>query len=69
MMRADTQCGGDDRVDGLLGSRTVRELLECSDRTLRRWIDAGKFPRPDRRIGRSLRWRRSTVIRFIKGDS
>lgn len=54
--------------DRLLGTRKVCDILDCSDRTLRRWVAAGKFPAPDRKIGRTLRWRSSTVDRFINGD-
>lgn len=56
-----------DARNGLLRASKVRELLDCSDRTLRRWVAAGKFPPPDRKIGRTLRWRASTVNEFIEG--
>ncbi len=54
--------------DRLIGTRKVCDMLDCSDRTLRRWVAGGKFPPPDRKIGRTLRWRASTVNEFIKGD-
>ena len=57
-----------DAPNGLLRARTVCRLLDCSDRTLRRWVDAGKFPPPDRKIGRTLRWRFDTVAAFLQGD-
>ncbi len=57
-----------DARNSLLRARTVCQLLDCSDRTLRRWVAAGKFPPPDRKIGRTLRWRASTVNDFIQGD-
>ncbi len=53
--------------DRLLSVRSVRALLDISDRGLRRWIAAGMFPKPDRRIGRSIRWRESTIQAFIEG--
>ena len=56
-------------LDGLLSARRVRELLDCPDRTLRRWIAGGLFPPADLRIGTSLRWRRSTVQGFIQGNT
>ena len=55
--------------DRLLSVRTVCQPLETRDRTLRRWIAAGRFPRPDRRIGRALRWRESTIKNFIQGKN
>lgn len=50
-----------------MSARTIRELLDVSDRGLRRWVAGGKFPKADLRIGRSLRWKRSTVSRFVNG--
>lgn len=38
-------------LDALLSARRLRALLDCSDRTLRRWIQAGRIPKPVR-IGR-----------------
>lgn len=55
-------------VDSLLSASSVRKLLDCSDRTLRRWIAAGRFPAPDMRIGRSLRWKASTIRAFTEGE-
>ena len=56
----------DAALDRLLSARTVRMMLDTPERTLRRWIAAGKFPPADKRIGRALRWRESTVRRFIE---
>lgn len=72
-----SSCGGSRRdrgaemtedatMDRLLSARTVRELIDAPDRTFRRWVAGGKFPPPDRRIGRVLRWRESTVRQFIE---
>ena len=55
-------------LDGLLSSRSVCGLLDVSDRQLRRFVSSGRFPAPDRRLGRSLRWKRSTVQGFLNGD-
>ena len=66
---AGTPVNAPDARDGLLRASKVCELLDCSDRTLRRWVAHGKFPLPDLRIGRSLRWRFSTVDGFIRGDT
>jgi len=52
--------------DRLLSAKTVRRLLDVSDRGLRRWVSGGKFPPADVQIGRTLRWRESTVRGFIE---
>ena len=57
-----------EQPDRLLSIRSVRALIDVSDRGLRRWIAAGKFPPPDVRIGRNLRWRQSTIDAVIKGE-
>lgn len=54
--------------DRLLSAKSVRGLLDCGDRTLRRWIGSGRFPKADIRIGRNLRWRESTVRQFIEDN-
>lgn len=55
-------------TDRLLSAKSVRELLDVSDRGLRRWVAAGKFPPADVKIGRNLRWRQSTIDRVIRGE-
>ncbi len=57
-----TDTGG---LDHLLGVRSVCRALDCSSRQLRRLIAGGRFPAPDGRLGRSLRWRASTIRRFV----
>lgn len=52
-------------LDGLLSSRSVCGLLDTSDRNLRRLVASGEFPPPDRRLGRGLRWKCSTVQVFL----
>lgn len=67
--RSATLATAPDAPDGLMRAKTICTLLDCSDRTLRRWVAYGKFPPPDRKIGRTLRWRSSTVDCFIRGDT
>jgi excisionase family DNA binding protein len=56
-------------LERLLSVREICAALGCSDRALRRWIIAGRFPQADVVLGtRQLRWRASTVIAFIGGD-
>ena len=52
----------------LLGTKTVCKWLDCSERSLRRWRASGRFPPPDVRFGRMLRWYGSTVLGFIEQD-
>ncbi len=56
-------------LDGLLSAKRVRDLLDCPDRTLRRWISAGLVPRHDLKIGTTLRWKVSTIRDFIDGNA
>ena len=43
---------------------TAAQLLEVSTKTVRRWISQGKLPA--RRIGRTIRIRRSSLARIGK---
>ena len=56
-------------IDRLLSAASVCQLLDTRDRTLRRWISDGRFPKADRTIGRALRWKMSTVRAWIEDDS
>ena len=56
-----------DCLDRLLSAATVCQIIDTKPRTFRRWIADGRFPKPDMRIGRALRWRESTVRAFIEG--
>ena len=60
--------GGPGGLDGLLSSRSVCNLLDTSDRNFRRLVASGEFPPPDRRLGRGLRWKHSTVQGFLNGN-
>lgn len=51
--------------DPLWSARKVREFLDTSDKWLRRRLSCGRFPVPDARFGRAMRWRRSTIESFI----
>ena len=53
-------------MEQLLSSKTVRKLLDVSDRALRRWIAGGRFPKADIRIGTTLRWKRSTIEDWLE---
>lgn len=57
--------------DPLLNKKAVAELLGVTERTLERWIMEERFPRPIRVAGSShcLRWRRSTIERYLDKQS
>jgi len=52
-------------LDQLVDTRDVMSALRISRRTLQRLLESGKFPRPDRRVGRGLRWKRETIQVWI----
>jgi excisionase family DNA binding protein len=55
-----------DGLDPLLGIRSVQTWADVkSDRHVRRLVHAGKLPKPDCRIGRGWRWKRSTLTRWL----
>lgn len=56
-------------LDRLLSGRSVRELLDVSERTLRRWIVRGIFPGPDKQVGSRRFWRASTVRAIVAGNA
>jgi len=49
----------DDSVP-LLTSNDLQRLLRVGDRTLRRWVDAGRLPAPVR-LGRARRWQADVI--------
>lgn len=50
----------------LMSKPSVLEALDVSEGTLKRWITAGKFPRPIRlQADGVLRWRLSDVEAFV----
>lgn len=55
-------------TDRLIGTRSVCSLVEVSDRQLRRLVSIGTFPKPDMKLGKSLRWKLSTITKFIEGQ-
>jgi len=49
----------------LLNSKEVARRLSVSLRTFERWVATGIFPGVDLRIGRTVRWKTTTVDRWI----
>lgn len=54
----------------LCGTKVIcRDVLgsEISERTLRKLISSGRFPRPDVRLSAKLRfWKRETILEWIE---
>ncbi|MCP4640084.1 MAG: helix-turn-helix domain-containing protein [bacterium] len=48
----------------LLDVNQVSQLMNCSVRTIRRWSDTGRMPRPVR-IGGLVRWARADLERWV----
>lgn len=51
--------------DELLTMTEVCEWIKTSERTLQTWRQRGLFPEPDVNVGKTIRWRRSTVLRWL----
>lgn len=56
----------DTPVDKMWNASRVLERFDCTERSLRRWIKEGKFPSPDCEIGKSRRWKASTLDAFVE---
>ncbi|HZW33450.1 MAG TPA: helix-turn-helix domain-containing protein [Isosphaeraceae bacterium] len=41
--------------------KELEQALGVDERTIQRWRSAGRFPKPDVQIGRTLLWRAETV--------
>ena len=48
----------------LIDAAEVSRMLAISTRTIWRLLSAGRFPKPIR-IGRSVRWKRDTLVDWI----
>jgi predicted DNA-binding transcriptional regulator AlpA len=54
-------------IEPLLRQSDLPRVLSCSLRTVERLRVSGKLPRPDLHLGRSPRWKRSTISAWIAG--
>jgi predicted DNA-binding transcriptional regulator AlpA len=61
----DREGPGSSDLPLLIGVRTLAQLTERSIRSLLRDNAAGRLPRPVK-LGRSVRWRRDEVVRWIE---
>ncbi len=66
--RSDVNAPPSDDPAQLLTADEVAKLLRVNVRTLRLMRHERSFPRPTR-VGRSLRWRRSAVERWVDGGA
>ena len=48
----------------LIDIKSLALMLKVSEKTVRRWRDAGKIPRPVK-LGRTLRWRLCLIVAWI----
>ena len=44
------------------------KMLKIGVRTLWRWSSSGKFPEPDLKIGKVVRWKRTTIAEWINNQ-
>ena len=52
-------------IERMLGIDDMVEFLNCSRRCVERLRAAGKFPKPDIKIGRMPRWKPTTIRAWI----
>ena len=52
-------------AERLLSRRTVCDLIDVSDDTLRRMVDRGDFPPATHRLGQAERWRDDLVSAWL----
>lgn len=55
--------------DALLSLDDLAQLLGVAKRTLHHWRANGQLPDPDLVVGKTIRWWRSTITRWIRGMS
>lgn len=53
----------------LMDIAEIESATQISQRTIWRWISAGKFPKPDIVEGRVRRWRVESIHNWIDGQS
>jgi len=50
----------------LMTTEQICDLLQIEKRTLRKWMQAGKFPEPIRLNKRVLRWNKEVVLAWLE---
>lgn len=56
-------------LDALWNAKRVCSFLVVTDRWIRRNMACGRFPRPDYRFGKSLRWKQSTIDGYLESKA
>lgn len=51
--------------ESMLSLKDVAQLLGIAKRTLHTWRASGELPKPDLKIGKTVRWRRTTIENWI----
>lgn len=54
------------RIEPMLTAKEVGAMIGVVDRTLDRWMKEGIFPLPDVQIHRFRRWRRQTIVAWMR---
>lgn len=54
--------------DRYIGVREIRTMLSVTDRWLRRAVSSERFPKPCLKLGRSLRWNESDVLKYVASN-
>lgn len=55
-------------VDRMWGPDRFHTFLGIGRRTFQTWRALGKLPDPDLKIGRVIRWRESTIHRWVEAQ-
>jgi len=56
-------------LDALWNAKRVCGYLCVTDRWVRRNMACGRFPRPDYRLGRAMRWKRETIDAYLESKA
>lgn len=51
-----------------LGAGDIHPLIGIGTRTFWRWVETGVFPRADLKVGKVVRWKPSTVRRWLNAQ-
>jgi excisionase family DNA binding protein len=57
-----------DNLEALLTTKEVADLMQVSQRHIQNMVNRGQLPQP-LRLGKSIRFRRPDMRRFLNGDA
>ena len=64
-----TSTNGTPILDALWNARRVCAFLSVTDRWVRRNMACGRFPKPDYRLGRAMRWKELTILTYLESKA